>query len=76
MSMWRDAKRVLPEDGEAVLVIVNGKPRNNITLINAYELAEWSLNDGWILECWPEWRGALVTYWMPLPEPPEATHDA
>ena len=34
------------------------------------KLAEFSKDEGWILEMWPEWEDPFVTYWMPLPKPP------
>ena len=53
------------------IVIVSGKPKRNITLDNAYELASFSVDEGWILEEWPEWEDPDVKYWIPLPEPPK-----
>lgn len=70
MSEWISVKDRLPEYDEAVLVVVSGKPHKNITLEDAIELAEYA-EDGWILEMWPEWMKAKVSYWMPMPEPPE-----
>ena len=70
MSEWISVKDRLPAIGELALVIVSGHPLKNITLEDAFELAEWA-EDGWILEMWPEWMDALVTHWMPLPEPLE-----
>ena len=67
---WIDAKAQHPPLDKMVLVIVNGKPKNNITLDQAYELAEWE-PEGWCLEMWPEWMEAEVSHWMPLPEPPK-----
>lgn len=72
MNEWISVKDRLPEIDGNVLVIVNGKPHKNVTLESAYELAEFSPSDGWILEMWPEWETPKVTHWMPLPEPPEA----
>lgn len=69
-GIWMNASERMPEGGQIVLVTVSGKPQSNITLEYAYELAEWSIEEGWILNCWPEWKGAKVTHWMPLPEPP------
>lgn len=69
-GIWVNASERMPEDGQIVLVTASGKPQSNITLEYAYELAEWSIEEGWILNCWPEWEGAKVTHWMPLPEPP------
>ena len=71
MSEWISVKDRLPEDMGAVLVIVSGTPRKNITLDGAYEFGEYDPDEGWILEMWPEWKDATVTHWMPLPEPPE-----
>lgn len=67
---WIPVEERLPELDELVLVIASGKPKENITLDNAMELATL-YSDGWCLEMCPEWTGATVTYWMPLPEPPE-----
>ena len=67
---WIPVEERLPELDELVLVIASGKPKENITLDNAVELATL-YSDGWCLETWPEWTGANVTYWMPLQEPPE-----
>ena len=36
----------------------------------AYELACYDEQDGWMFESYPEWEGATVHWWMPLPEPP------
>lgn len=61
----------MPDEDQSVIVIANGKPRENITLDGAFELAEWSERDGWFLECWPDWENPVVTHWMPIPVPPE-----
>ena len=60
----------LPGNDDFVLVIVSGKA-GNITLDNAAELASFSMDEGWILEMWPELEDPKVTYWMPLPELPK-----
>lgn len=74
-SKWISVEDRLPEVDVTVLTIVTGKPHPNVTLINAYELGEYD-PEGWILEMWPEWMDAKVSYWMPLPEPPEEVeHD-
>lgn len=67
---WIPVTERLPDYDDLVLVIASGKPKENITLDEAFELATL-YSDGWCLETWPEWTGANVTYWMPLPEPPE-----
>ncbi|MCD8087111.1 MAG: DUF551 domain-containing protein [Oscillospiraceae bacterium] len=72
MSDWISTADRLPgTDVEMVLAVVSGKPEKNIILENAYCLAEYAEGEGWILQEWPTWDGAEVTYWMPLPEPPE-----
>ena len=67
---WIPVEERLPELDELVLVIASGKPKENITLDNAVELATL-YSDGWCLEMWPEGTGPTVTHWMPLPEPLE-----
>lgn len=69
MSKWISVDKQLPKKDELVLTITNGKPTNNITLIDAYELGEYT-DGGWIIAEWPKWRDAKVTHWIPLPEPP------
>ena len=68
---WISVDDRLPDQSGEVLVIVSGNPQKNITLNCAYELAEYDPYDGWIMEMWPEWEDAVVTHWMPLPEPPK-----
>lgn len=68
---WISVNDRLPDQSGEVLVIVSGNPQKNITLNYAYELAEYDPYDGWIIEMWPEWEDAVVTYWMPLPEMPK-----
>ena len=68
---WISVKDRLPDYMGEVLVIVSGKPHENITLDGAYEIAEYDPVEGWILEMWPEWCSGVVTHWMQMPEPPE-----
>ena len=68
---WIPVDERMPDYDDLVLVIASGKPKENITLDEAVELATL-YSDGWCLEMCPEWTGATVTHWMPLPEPPEA----
>ena len=57
---WIPVTERLPDDGESVIVVVSGKAEN-VTLDNAIEFAEFSIDEGWILEMWPEWETPLVT---------------
>lgn len=69
---WVPVGERLPEDSDsAVLAIVNGKPQENITLVGAYQFATYSPAEGWIIDEYPEWETAIVTHWMPMPEPPK-----
>lgn len=68
---WVSVEDRLPEDGEYVLVVVSGQPQPNIRLIGAYEFAEYTTKEGWILNNYPAWETAEVSHWAPLPEPPE-----
>lgn len=72
---WVSVEDRLPEDnkdGETVLVIVSGKPHENITLHRAVMTAGYFQGEGWVVNEYPEWESPEVTYWMPLPEPPES----
>lgn len=65
-------KERLPDNcDERVLVIVDGRPRKNAWLCDAYQLAIYEEGEGWIVEGYEEWEGANVKWWMPLPEPPK-----
>lgn len=69
---WVSTADRLPSNTDGkVLVIVSGKPRKNITLIDAYEFAEYVDGEGWILEAYPLYTDAKVTYWTHLPKPPK-----
>lgn len=68
---WIRAKYALPGDpNEFVLVLANAKYGEYKTLIDAYELATYSEEEGWILEAWPQMENVEVAYWMPLPPMP------
>ena len=62
---WISVKDRLPEDGEGVLALVSGKC-GNATFESAYELAEYSKKEGWILCYFPEFADPDVSHWMPL----------
>lgn len=72
---WIPVTEKLPDDGDSVIVVVSGKVES-ITLHDAIEFAEFSIDEGWILEMWPEWEDPNVTYWMSCPEPPKEDNDA
>ncbi|MFR3180816.1 DUF551 domain-containing protein [Dysosmobacter welbionis] len=67
---WVSVEERLPPEHEPVLCIVNGKPKPNITLEEAYQLGSWNKADGWIIDEYLDWEDAVVLWWMPLPEPP------
>ena len=67
---WIDPAVELPPDDDMVLAIVSGKPADNITLEDAYELASYG-SEGWIIEQCELWETPTVSWWRPLPDPPE-----
>ena len=67
---WIDPAVELPPDDDIVLAIVSGKPADNITLEDAYELASYG-SEGWIIEQYELWETPTVSWWRPLPDPPE-----
>lgn len=68
---WVSVEDKLPEEHKLVLCIVSGKPRSNITLDEAYQLGSWNYADGWIIDEWPDWEDAAVSWWRELPPPPD-----
>lgn len=68
---WISTKERLPENGDLVFVIANGKPKSNITLVNACLIASYWKDEGWIADGFEGWEPVDVTHWMPLPEPPK-----
>lgn len=68
---WIDAEVELPPEDDVILCVVSGKPRTNLTLDEAIEIASYRRTDGWIVDAYPEWEGPTVIYWRPIPEPPE-----
>ena len=68
---WVRVEDVMPPEHEPVLCLVDGKPKPNIMLEDAYQLGSWNKADGWIIDEWLDWEGANVTWWMKLPEPPD-----
>lgn len=71
VSPWISVNDGLPEDGQDVLVIARGRPREHLILDNAYEFATFYDGEGWYFDAYPGWEDPQVTYWMPLPERPK-----
>lgn len=66
---WIPVEERLPEDcEEIVLVQVSGKPADNILFDNAFELALYEKEEGWMLDNYPEWKNPDVIAWCSLPE--------
>lgn len=66
---WISVDERLPEIDKCVLVIVNGDS-GKMHFIDAIEIASYYPECGWVIELCPEWTGAEVSFWMPLPEVP------
>ena len=62
------SKQLPPHSDDLLLIQCSGKPKNNIVFDNAFCLASYT-KEVWLLELYPEWKGAEVIAWMPLPEP-------
>lgn len=67
---WISTKERLPETGDVVLVIANANPRPNVELRNAYLIASYWADEGWIADGFEGWDALDVSYWMHLPEEP------
>ena len=70
MNNWISVKDRLPEGNNMVLVCVNGTYKN-ITFKNAIQIADYSKDEGWIIDGYFDFKRPKIDYWMPLPEPPE-----
>lgn len=68
---WINVKERLPDTDECVLVIVSGKYKD-IELVDAYELANYFSGCGWCLDSYPDMEDLSITWWMYLPDPPDA----
>ena len=68
---WVSVEQAMPPEHETVLCIVSGKPKPNITLEDAYQIGSWNKADGWIIDEYLDWEDADVSWWMPLPAPPD-----
>lgn len=68
---WISVEDRLPEDDGDVLAIVSGYPSPNITLEDVMVVAAFCKGEWWYIGEYPDWDNPIITYWMPLPEPPE-----
>lgn len=69
MNEWKRAKDEQPDDGEHVLVLVNGK-HGQIRFVNAMLLAYWYADEGWIIEGYETAYGLRVDWWAETPALP------
>ena len=70
---WISVEEALPEVSDLVLVIANGKPKENIELINACLIASFWGDEGWTADGFDGWDKLKVTHWTPLPPEPVNT---
>lgn len=68
---WISVEDRLPEDDGDVLAIASGYPSPNITLEDVMVIAVFCEGEGWYIGEYPDWDNPIITYWMPLPEPPK-----
>ena len=69
---WINAEERQPDENDiGMLVVVSGKPRDNIIFDDAIMIGFYYDGEGWVIEGWEEWENPTVTHWMPLPEPPK-----
>ena len=69
-NKWVSVENAMPPEHEPVLCIASGSPKPNITLEDAYQFGSWNKADGWIIDEYLDWEDADVSWWMPLPRPP------
>ena len=68
---WISTAERLPENPDnQYLIIANGKPKSNITLVGAVFIAEFDEYDGWIIDGHEDWQGFEVLYWREVPPVP------
>lgn len=72
---WISVEDRLPEDDGDVLAIVSGYPTPNITLEDVLVVAAFCEGEGWYIGEYRDWDNPIITYWMPLPEPPKEVEE-
>ena len=70
-NKWVSVENAMPPEHEPVLCIASGSPKPNITLEDAYQFGSWNKADCWIIDEYLDWEDADVSWWMPLPTPPD-----
>ena len=68
---WIKSEEQLPDDGDCVLVLASGNVNGKPLLVNAYMLAAYYKDEGFILKEIPGAENLIIDWWMRLPEPPE-----
>lgn len=69
---WIPCSERLPNHEGCVLIQVSGHPTKNVTLEDAFLLAEYDAEPKmWFVDVYPEWEEADPVAWMELPEPYE-----
>ena len=67
MNRWINVHDRLPEEDELVLAAVSGR-YENVEWVDAYLLARFYPEEGWMLEEYPEAENFRITWWMKLPD--------
>lgn len=65
---WRDTETETPADDVCVIAVVSGRPAEHIELAEAYQIARFYADEGWIIEEWPTWETPTVHRWRPIQE--------
>ena len=68
---WIRAEDKLPGNGDKVLVLASGEVNKYAILINAYMLAGYYSDEGFILDEFPTAENIIIEWWRPLPDMPE-----
>ena len=68
---WIRAEDKLPDNDDRVLVLASGEVNKYEILINAYMLATYCSDEGFILDEFPMAENIIIEWWRPLPDMPE-----